>query len=102
LGINIVCADHPASLQIREANMDGERLSGSGSASHVKGSRVINVHAKIVGGRVMATVNVEIGTGRFTYTVQFADQGNDAANEAEAQRKLRNTLEEVLIVLGSS
>jgi hypothetical protein len=71
-----------------EANMDGERLSGSGSASHAKGSRVINVHAKIVGGRVLATVNVEIGTGRFTYTVQFADQGNDAANEAEAQRKL--------------
>ena len=58
--------------------MDGERLSGSGSASHAKGSRVINVHAKIVGGRVIATVNVEIGTGRFTYTVQFADQGNDA------------------------
>lgn len=43
--------------------MDGERLSGSGSASHAKGSRVITVHAKIVGGRVIATVNVEIGTG---------------------------------------
>jgi hypothetical protein len=28
-------------------------------------------------------VKVGIGTGRFTYTVQFADQGSEAANEAE-------------------
>jgi hypothetical protein len=63
---------------------------------------VITVEAKIVGSRVIATLNVRIETGRFTYTVQFADQGNDAANEAEAQRKLRKTLEEVLVVLSSS
>jgi hypothetical protein len=63
---------------------------------------VITVEAKIVGSRVIATLNVGIETGRFTYTVQFADQGNDAANEAEAQRKLRKTLEEVLVVLSSS
>jgi hypothetical protein len=63
---------------------------------------VITVEAKIVGGRVIATLNVGIETGRFTYTVQFANQGDGAANEAEAQRKLRNTLEEVLVALDSS
>jgi hypothetical protein len=63
---------------------------------------VITVEAKIVGSRVIATLNVGIETGRFIYTVQFVDQGDGAANEAEAQRKLRNTLEEVLVALGSS
>lgn len=63
---------------------------------------MITVEAKVVGRRVIATLNVGVETGRFTYTVQFADQGDGAANEAEAQRKLRNTLEEVLIALGSS
>jgi hypothetical protein len=63
---------------------------------------VITIEAKTVGSRVIATLNVGIETGRFTYTVQFANQGDDGANEAEAQRKLRNTLEEVLIALGSS
>ena len=35
-------------------------------------------------------------TGRLVYTVQFADQGNEAANEAEAQLVLRRTLEDAL------
>ena len=35
-----------------------------------------------------ATVKVGISTGRYTYTVQFADQGSEAANEVEAQRDL--------------
>jgi hypothetical protein len=82
--------------------MYGERLSDRCSAEDVEGSRLIRVQAKTVGGRVIATLNVGTETGRFTYTVQFADQGNEAANEAEARRKLRNTLEEVLVVLGSS
>jgi hypothetical protein len=34
--------------------------------------------------------------------VQFADQGSEAANEVEAQRELRRTLEEVLEALGPS
>ena len=38
--------------------------------------------------------------GQYTYMVQFADQGSEAANEAEAQRELRKTLEEVLEALG--
>jgi hypothetical protein len=63
---------------------------------------VITIEAKTVGSRVIATLNVGIETGRFTYTVQFTNRGDDGANEAEAQRKLRNTLEEVLIALGSS
>jgi len=63
---------------------------------------VITVEAKKVGTRMIATVKVGIGTGRFTYTVQFADQGSEAANEAEAQRELRKTLEEVLEALGPS
>ena len=63
---------------------------------------MITVEAKVVGSRVIATLNVGIETGRFTYTVQFANQGDGAANEAEAQRKLRNTLEKVLVALGSS
>jgi len=50
---------------------------------------MITVEAKKVGTRMIATVKVGIGTGRFTYTVQFADQGSEAANEAEAQRELR-------------
>ena len=44
---------------------------------------MITVEAKKVGTRMIATVKVGIGTGRFTYTVQFADQGSEAANEAE-------------------
>ena len=57
---------------------------------------MITVEAKKVGARVIATVKVGIGTGQYTYTVQFVDQGSVAANEAEAQRELRKTLEEVL------
>jgi hypothetical protein len=63
---------------------------------------MVTVEAKKVGMRVIATVKVGIGTGQFTYTVQFADQGSKAANEAEAQRELRKTLEEVLEALGPS
>ena len=63
---------------------------------------MITVEAKKVGVRVIATVKVGIGTGRYTYTVQFADQGSETANEAEAQRQLRRTLEEVLEALGPS
>jgi hypothetical protein len=50
---------------------------------------MITVEAKKVGARVIATVKVGIGTGQYTYTVQFVDQGSVAANEAEAQRELR-------------
>ena len=50
---------------------------------------LITVEAKKVGARVIATV-------------QFADQGSEAANEAQAQRELRRTLEEVLEALGPS
>ena len=50
---------------------------------------MIAVDAKKVGSRVIATVKVRIETGRYTHTVQFADQGSEAANEAEAQRELR-------------
>jgi hypothetical protein len=46
---------------------------------------MIAIEAKKVATRV-ATVKVGIGTGQYTYTVQFADQGSEAANEAEAQR----------------
>jgi heterodisulfide reductase subunit B len=67
-----------------------------------KGGGMITVEAKKVGARVIATVKVAIGTGHHTYTVQFADQGSEAANEAEAQRELRRTLEEVLEALGPS
>jgi hypothetical protein len=63
---------------------------------------MITVEAKKVGARVIATVKVGIGTGQYTYTVQFVDQGSVAANEAEAQRELRKTLEEVLEALGPS
>jgi hypothetical protein len=63
---------------------------------------MITVVAKKVGTRVIATVKVRIATGQYTYTVQFADQGSEAANEAEAQRELRKTLEEVLEALGPS
>jgi hypothetical protein len=63
---------------------------------------MITVEAKKVGTRVIATVKVGIGTGQFTYTVHFADQGSEAANEAEAQRELRKTLEEVLEAVGPS
>jgi hypothetical protein len=63
---------------------------------------MITVEAKRLGTRVIATVKVGIGTGRYTYTVQFADQGSEAANEVEAQRELRRTLEEVLEALGPS
>ena len=48
---------------------------------------MITVDAKKVGMRVIATVKVGIGIGQYTYTVQFADQGSEAANEAEAQRE---------------
>ena len=61
---------------------------------------MITVDAKKIGMRVIATVKVEIEIGQYTYTVQFADQGSEAANEAEAQRELRRTLEEVLEALG--
>ena len=61
---------------------------------------MITVDAKKVGMRVIATVKVEIEIGQYTYTVEFADQGSEAANEAEAQRELRRTLEEVLEALG--
>ena len=63
---------------------------------------MITVETKKVATRVIATVKVEIGTGQFTHTVQFADQGSEAANEAEAQRVLHKTLEEVLEALGPS
>ena len=63
---------------------------------------MITVEAKKVGTRVIATVKVGIGTGQFTYTVQFVDQGSEAANTAEAQGKLRKTLEEVLEALSPS
>jgi hypothetical protein len=63
---------------------------------------MITVDAKKVGSRVIATVKVRIETGQYTHTVQFADQGSQAANEAEAQRELRRTLEEVLEALGPS
>ena len=42
---------------------------------------MITVEAKKVGTRVIATVKVGIGAGQYTYTVQFADQGSEAANE---------------------
>jgi len=67
-----------------------------------KGGSIITVEAKRLGTRVIATVKVGISTGRYTYTVQFADQGSEAANEVEAQRELRRTLEEVLEALGPS
>ena len=63
---------------------------------------MVTVEAKKVGMRVIATVKVGIGTGQFTYTVQFADKGSEAANEAEAQRELRKTLEKVLEALSPS
>ena len=63
---------------------------------------MITVDAKKVGSRVIATVKVRIEIGQYTHTVQFADQGSQAANEAEAQRKLRKTLEQVLEALGPS
>ena len=63
---------------------------------------MITIGVKKIGARVIATVKVGIGTGQYTYTVQFADQGSEAANEAEAQRALRKTLEEVLEALGPS
>jgi hypothetical protein len=67
-----------------------------------KGGSMITVEANKVGTRVIATVKVGIGTGQYIYTVQFADQGSEAANEDEAQRELRKTLEEVLEALGPS
>jgi hypothetical protein len=67
-----------------------------------KGGSMITVEAKRLGTRVIATVKVGISTGRYTYTVQFADQGSEAANEVQAQRELRRTLEEVLEALGPS
>ena len=63
---------------------------------------MITVETNKVGTRVIATVKVGIETGQYIYTVQFADQGSEAANEAEAQRELRKTLEEVLEALGPS
>ena len=63
---------------------------------------MITIEAKRLGTRAIATVNVGISTGRYTYTVQFADQGSEAANEVEAQRELRRTLEEVIEALGPS
>ena len=64
---------------------------------------MIAVEAKKVGMRAIATVKVRIGTGQYTYTVQFADQGSAAATEAEARRELRKkSPEEVLEALGPS
>jgi hypothetical protein len=63
---------------------------------------MITVETKKVATRVIAKVTVRIRTGPYTYTVQFADQGSEAANEVEAQRELRKTLEEVLEALGPS
>ena len=47
---------------------------------------MITVDAKKVATRVIAKVTVGIRSGQFTYTVQFVDQGSEAANEAAAQR----------------
>jgi hypothetical protein len=69
---------------------------------HGKGGSMITVVDNKVGTRVIATVKVRIATGQYTYAVQFADRGSEAANEAEAQRELRKTLEEVLEALGPS
>ena len=63
---------------------------------------MITVEAKKIATRVIAKVTVEIRTGQYAYTVQFADQGSEDANEAEARRELRKTLEEVLEALGPS
>ena len=62
---------------------------------------MITVEAKTVATRVLAKVKVGITTGQFTYTVQFADQGSDAANRGRSTRELRKTLEEVLEALPS-
>lgn len=60
------------------------------------------IETRTIGPRVVAKVTVGIRTGRFVYTVQFADQGSEAANEAEAQLELRRTLEEVLEALAAT
>jgi hypothetical protein len=52
---------------------------------------MISVEAKKVGTRVIATMKVGIGSGQYTYTVQFADQGSEAANEAEARADLSSS-----------
>jgi len=69
---------------------------------YMQGVSVITVEAKVVGTRVIATLKIKVGSEQFIYTVQFADQGSDAANEAEARRKLREILEDVLGALASS
>ena len=57
-----------------------------------KEGSMIAVEAKKVGMRVIATVKVRNGTRQYTYTVQFADQGSAAANEAGARRELAKLL----------
>jgi hypothetical protein len=49
---------------------------------------MITVEIKKVATRVIAKVTVRIRTGPYTYTVQFADQGSEAANEAEAAARV--------------
>ena len=85
-----------------EIGLDRSGIDAVVGQLEAAGGSMITVEAKKVGTRMIATVKVGIGTGRFTYTVQFADQGSEAANEAEAQRELRKTLEEVLEALGPS
>ena len=82
--------------------LDGSGIDAVVGQLEAAGGSMITVEAKKVGTRMIATVKVGIGTGRFTYTVQFADQGSEAANEAEARRELHKTLEEVLEALGPS
>jgi hypothetical protein len=72
------------------------------SAHTWKGGSMITIGVKKMGARVIATVKVGIRTGQYTHTVQFADQGSEAAIEAEARHELRKTLEEVLEALGPS
>jgi hypothetical protein len=49
---------------------------------------------------VMVNVRVQISTGQYIYPISIADQGSDAANEAQAKRELRKILQGVLQALG--
>ena len=51
---------------------------------------------------VMVNVRVQISTGQYVYPISIADQGSDAANEAQAKRELRKILQGVFKLLGSS
>ena len=53
-----------------------------------------------LGLRVMVNVRVQISTGQYVYPISIADQGSDAANEAQAKRELRKILQGVLQALG--